>query len=171
MLGDVGRIRYLSRICWNLDQAVGNRSIRKSKMKNSTSLLVLLLCWLSIGCSSNPSAKETKAVKDDPAASAFFTEYQSAVNAISQKVLANDYAGAQALLASQKASLQGKCQAVRASGGDYPYQITLKTVTAKATLQDAIARATGTTDAENLDNNKSNEQRELMTEFNLICSS
>jgi hypothetical protein len=137
-------------------------------MKNSTSLLALLLCWLSIGCSSNPSVKE---VKDNPAAAVFFTEYQNTVNAIAQKVLANDYAGAKTLLASQKDSLQGKCQTVRASGGDYPYQITLKTVTAKATLEDAIARSTGTTDADNLDNNKSNDQRELMTEFNSICKS
>jgi hypothetical protein len=144
-------------------------SITENQMKKSTLLLALLLCGSSIGCSSN--AKETKAVKDDPTASAFFTEYQGVVNTISQKVLANDYVGAKTLLASQKASLQGKCQAVRASGGDYPYQITMKTVAAKATLEDAIARSTGTTDVENLDNDKSNEQRELRTEFSSICSS
>jgi hypothetical protein len=133
-----------------------------------TTLFLLVLCLSSIGCSSTPSTTEVKETKDDTAT--FFTEYQNTVNAVSQKVLANDYAGAKALLASQKANLQGKCQAVKASGGNYPYQITMKTVAAKATLEDAIARSTGGIDMENADNgNKVNDQRELMTEFNAIC--
>jgi hypothetical protein len=138
-------------------------------MKKITLFLALVIGLSSIGCSNN-STPSTKEAKDDTVA--FFTEYQSTVDAISQKVLANDYAGAKALLASQKASLQSKCQAVRASGGNYPYQITLKTVAAKATLQDAIARSpsTGAADMENADNNKINQQGELMTEFNTICS-
>jgi hypothetical protein len=142
--------------------------IRELKMKKTTLFLALVLCLSSIGCSSTPSTTDVKEVKDDTAT--FFTEYQNTVNALSQKVLANDYAGAKALLASQKANLQGKCQAVKASGGNYPYQITMKTVAAKATLEDAIARSTGGIDMENADNsNKVNEQRELMTEFNAIC--
>jgi hypothetical protein len=137
-------------------------------MKKTTLFLALVLCLSSIGCSSTPSTTEVKETKDDTAT--FFTEYQNTVNAVSQKVLANDYAGAKALLASQKASLQSKCQAVKASGGNYPYQITMKTVAAKATLEDAIARSTGGIDMENAENsNKVNEQRELMTEFNAIC--
>jgi hypothetical protein len=143
-------------------------SIWELEMKKTTLFLALMLCLSSIGCSSNPSTTEVKEAKDDTAI--FFTEYQNTVNAVSQKILANDYAGAKALLASQKASLQGKCQAVKASGGNYPYQITMKTVAAKATLEDAIARSTGGIDMENADNgNKVNEQRELMTEFNAIC--
>jgi hypothetical protein len=137
-------------------------------MKKTTLLLLLVLCLSSIGCSSTPGTTDVKEVKDDTAT--FFTEYQNTVNALSQKVLANDYAGAKALLASQKANLQSKCQAVKASGGNYPYQITMKTVAAKATLEDAIARSTGGIDMENADNsNKVNDQRELMTEFNAIC--
>lgn len=139
-------------------------------MKKTTLFLALVLCLSSIGCSSTPSTTEVKEAKDDTAT--FFTDYQNTVNAVSQKVLANDYAGAKALLASQKASLQSKCQAVKASGGNYPYQITMKTVAAKATLEDAIARSTGGIDMENADNsNKVNEQRDLMTEFNSICKS
>jgi hypothetical protein len=142
--------------------------IGELKMKKTALFLALVLCLSSIGCSSTPSTTEVKEIKDDTAT--FFTEYQNTVNALSQKVLANDYAGAKALLASQKANLQGKCQAVKASGGNYPYQITMKTVAAKATLEDAIARSTGGIDMENADNsNKVNEQRELMTEFNAIC--
>jgi hypothetical protein len=145
-------------------------SIGELKMKKTTLFLALILCLSSIGCSSTPSTTEVKEAKDDTAT--FFTEYQNTVNAVSQKVLANDYAGAKALLASQKANLQGKCQAVKASGGNYPYQITMKTVAAKATLEDAIARSTVGIDLENADNsNKINEQRELMTEFNSICKS
>jgi hypothetical protein len=137
-------------------------------MKKTTLFLALVLCLSSIGCSSTPSTTDVKEAKDDTAT--FFTEYQNTVNALSQKVLANDYASAKALLASQKANLQGKCQAVKATGGNYPYQITMKTVAAKATLEDAIARSTGGIDMENADNsNKVNEQRELMTEFNAIC--
>jgi hypothetical protein len=137
-------------------------------VKKTTLFLLLVLCLSSIGCSSTPSTTDVKETKDDTAT--FFTEYQNTVSAVSQKVLANDYAGAKALLASQKASLQGKCQAVKASGGNYPYQITMKTVAAKATLEDAIARSTGGIDMENADNsNKINDQRELMTEFNTIC--
>jgi hypothetical protein len=143
-------------------------SIGKLKMKKATLFLALILYLSSIGCSSTPSTTDVKEVKDDT--TTFFTEYQNTVNALSQKVLANDYTGAKALLASQKANLQGKCQAVKASGGNYPYQITMKTVAAKATLEDAIARSTGGIDMENADNgNKVNEQRELMTEFNAIC--
>jgi hypothetical protein len=143
-------------------------SIGKLKMKKATLFLALILCLSSIGCSSTPSTTDVKEVKDDTAT--FFAEYQNTVNTVSQKVLANDYAGAKALLASQKANLQGKCQAVKASGGNYPYQITMKTVAAKATLEDAIARSTGGIDMENTENsNKVNEQRELMTEFNAIC--
>jgi hypothetical protein len=142
--------------------------IGELKVKKTTFFLALVLCLFSIGCSSTPSTTEVKETKDDTVT--FFTEYQNTVNAVSQKVLANDYAGAKALLASQKASLQGKCQAVKASGGNYPYQITMKTVAAKATLEDAIARSTGGIDMENAENsNKVNEQRELMTEFNAIC--
>jgi hypothetical protein len=150
--------------------------IGELKVKKTTFFLALVLCLFSIGCSSTPSTTEVKEAKDDTAT--FFTEYQNTVNVVSQKVLANDYAGAKALLASQKASLQGKCQAVRAGGGNYPYQITMKTVAAKATLEDAIARSpsaqaqlsTGGIDMENAENsNKVNEQRELMTEFNAIC--
>jgi hypothetical protein len=137
-------------------------------MKKTTLFLALVLCLSSIGCSSTPNTTDVKEVKDDTAT--FFTEYQNTVNALSQKVLANDYAGAKALLVSQKAGLQSKCQAVKASGGNYPYQITMKTVAAKATLEDAIARSTGGIDMENADNgNKVNDQRELMTEFNAIC--
>jgi hypothetical protein len=137
-------------------------------VKKTTLFLALVLCLSSIGCSSTPSTTEVKETKDDTAT--FFTEYQNTVSAVSQKVLANDYAGAKALLVSQKASLQSKCQAVKASGGNYPYQITMKTVAAKATLEDAIARSTGGIDMENTDNsNKVNDQRELMTEFNSIC--
>jgi hypothetical protein len=149
-------------------QINNSSQIRGNQMKKITLFLALVIGLSSIGCSNNstPSPKE---VNDDTAA--FFSEYQSTVDAISQKVLANDYAGAKALLASQKASLQSKCQAVRASGGNYPYQITLKTVAAKATLQDAIARSTGTIDMENADNNKINDQTELMTGFNSICKS
>jgi hypothetical protein len=134
-------------------------------MKKITLFLALVIGLSSIGCSSTPSTKE---VKDDT--EVFFTEYQSTVDAIAQKVIANDYVGAKAFLASQKANLQTKCQAVRANGGNYPYQITLKTVAAKATLQDAIARSTVGIDMENADNNKINQQGELMTEFNTICS-
>jgi hypothetical protein len=142
--------------------------IGELKVKKTTFFLALVLCLFSIGCSSTPSTTEVKETKDDTAT--FFTEYQNTVSAVSQKVLANDYAGAKALLASQKASLQSKCQAVKASGGNYPYQITMKTVAAKATLEDAIARSTGGIDMENAENsNKVNEQRELMTEFNAIC--
>lgn len=145
--------------------------VRKNQMKKTTLFLALILGLSSIGCSSTPSTtevKEVKEIKDDPAT--FFTEYQNALSAVSQKVLANDYAGAKVLLASQKTSLQGKCQAVKASGGNYPHQITIKTVAAKATLEDAIARSTAGIDLENADNsNKVNEQRELMTEFNGIC--
>jgi hypothetical protein len=145
-------------------------------MQKTTLFLVLVLCLSSIGCSGTPSNTGVREVKDDTAT--FFTEYQNTVSAVSQKVLANDYAGAKALLASQKANLQGKCQAVKASGGNYPYQITMKTVAAKATLEDAIARSpsaqaqlsTGGIDMENADNgNKINDQREIMTEFNAIC--
>jgi hypothetical protein len=137
-------------------------------MKKTTLFLALVLCLSSIGCSSTPSTTDVKEAKDDTAT--FFAEYQNTVSAVSQKVLANDYAGAKALLASQKVNLQGKCQAVKASGGNYPYQVTMKTVAAKATLEDAIARSTGGIDMENADNgNKVNEQRELMTEFNAIC--
>jgi hypothetical protein len=137
-------------------------------VKKTTLFLALVLCLSSIGCSSTPSNTDVKEAKDDTAT--FFTEYQNTVSAVSQKVLANDYAGAKALLVSQKASLQSKCQAVKASGGNYPYQITMKTVAAKATLEDAIARSTGGIDMENAENsNKVNEQRELMTEFNAIC--
>ncbi len=145
-------------------------------MKKTRLFLALVLCLSSMGCSSTPSTTDVKEAKDDTAT--FFTEYQNTVNSLSQKVLANDYAGAKALLASQKANLQSKCQAVKASGGNYPYQITMKTIAAKATLEDAIARSpsaqaqlpTGGTDVENADNgNKINEQRELMTEFNGIC--
>jgi hypothetical protein len=142
--------------------------IGELKMKKTTLFLALVLCLSSIGCSSTPSTTDVKEAKDDTAT--FFAEYQNTVNAVSQKVLANDYAGAKALLASQKVNLQGKCQAVKASGGNYPYQVTMKTVAAKATLEDAIARSTGGIDMENADNgNKVNEQRELMTEFNAIC--
>jgi hypothetical protein len=142
--------------------------IGELKVKKTTFFLALVLCLFSIGCSSTPSTTEVKETKDDTAT--FFTEYQNTVSAVSQKVLANDYAGAKALLASQKANLQSKCQAVKASGGNYPYQITMKTVAAKATLEDAIARSTGGIDMENAENsNKVNEQRELMTEFNAIC--
>lgn len=137
-------------------------------MKKTTLFLALALCLSAIGCSSTPSTTEVKEAKDDTAN--FFTEYQNTVNAVSQKVLANDYAGAKALLANQKTNLQSQCQAVKARGGNYPYQITMKTVTAKATLEDAIARSTGGVDLENAENgNKINEQRELMTEFNAIC--
>jgi hypothetical protein len=148
------------------DSALANYNlIGELKVKKTTLFLALVICLSSIGCSSTPSTTE---VKDDTAT--FFTEYQNTVNTVSQKILANDYAGAKALLASQKASLQGKCQAVKASGGNYPYQITMKTVAAKATLEDAIARSTGGIDMENAENsNKVNEQRELMTEFNAIC--
>jgi hypothetical protein len=136
-------------------------------MKKTILFLVVVLCLSPVGCST-PSTTEVKEIKDDTAT--FFTEYQSAVSSLSQKVLANDYAGAKALLASQKAELQGKCQAVKANGGNYPYQITMKTVAAKATLEDAIARSTGGIDLESANNgNKINEQREIMTEFNGIC--
>jgi hypothetical protein len=135
-------------------------------MKITTLFWAAALCLPAIGCSKTPTTE----TKEDPAA--FFTEYQGTVNAIAQKVLANDYAGAKSFLASQKASLQDKCQAVRASGGDYPYQITIKTVAAKATLADAIARSTGAIDLESASNDqKLNEQRELVTEFNSICKS
>jgi hypothetical protein len=150
------------------DSASANYNlIGELQVKKTTLFLALVLCLSSIGCSSTPSTTEVKETNDDTAT--FFTEYQNTVNAVSQKVLANDYAGAKALLASQK-NLQGKCQAVKASGGNYPYQITMKTVAAKATLEDAIARSTGGIDMENTDNsNKVNDQRELMTEFNSIC--
>jgi hypothetical protein len=139
-------------------------------VKKTTLFLALVLCLSSIGCSGTPNSAEIKEVKNDN--TEFFTEYQNAVNAISQKVLANDYTGAKALLASQKANLQSKCQAVKANGGNYPQQITMKTVAARSTLEDAIARSTGGIDMENSNNSgKINDQRELMTEFNSICKS
>jgi hypothetical protein len=134
-------------------------------MKKITLFLALIICLSSISCGINTSSKE---VKDDPAV--FFADLQNTVDEMAKKVLVNDYVGAKTLLASQKAILQSKCKSVKSSGGSYPHQLTIKTVTAKATLEDAIARSTGAVDVDNADNSKINEQRELMKEFNEICS-
>jgi hypothetical protein len=136
-------------------------------MKKITLSLVMVLCLSSIGCTSTNSTSPSE-VKADP--QVFFTELQTTVDEIVKKVAINDYVGAKAVLASQKASLQTKCRIVKSTGGSYPQQLTIKKVAARATLQDAMARSGSPIDLENAESSKVNDQRELMKEFDEICS-